>query len=156
MSELSEVYSVTKNGVRYLATKEFKGVGRPTTTVYVPDKARNRDGARDAHANEADVEARNATIAFEDDMGLGDFPTISPKQRLVLNLLLEWHQGSMLATAHNYKRIATEMGWKNHGGVTECLYALRAKGAVRSVGKSMERPDQWEVCNGAARSDDAQ
>jgi len=70
---------------------------------------------------------------------------LSPKQDQVLKLITEWHHGTMAANPANYREIAAEVGWKSYWAVPECLYALREKGAVRSIGPLMARPVQWEV-----------
>ena len=80
-------------------------------------------------------------------MGLAD-RSISPRQNQVLGYLREWFNGDMEANAANYKRIARAIGWKQHGGVIDCLFALRAKGAVEAHGISQVRPERWKVIDG--------
>ena len=67
---------------------------------------------------------------------------ISPRQNQVLNLVRDRFDGEMDASPENYRQIADEIGWKNYGGVQDCLFALRAKGAVWSVG-SIAFPTKW-------------
>lgn len=68
---------------------------------------------------------------------------VSPRQQQVLDLMREIFGGEMEAEARNYRRIAARIGWKDCSGVRDCLYALRAKGAIRSTGASMTKPERW-------------
>lgn len=72
---------------------------------------------------------------------------LSPRQAQVLGLVETWFGGDMPATSENYKRIATEIGWKNPAGsaVCECLYVARGKGFVRSEGGTSARPERWVI-----------
>lgn len=70
---------------------------------------------------------------------------ISPRQAQVLGLVREIFDGKMPNTVEAYSRVATEVGWKTTSGVRDSLFALRAKGAVRSIGGTITRPERWEV-----------
>lgn len=73
---------------------------------------------------------------------LRDTP-ISVRQKQVLDLLREIFDGDMEADNRNYRRIADRIGWKHHGPVKDCLFCLRAKGAVASIGSSVTMPERW-------------
>jgi LexA DNA binding domain len=70
---------------------------------------------------------------------------ISERQQQVLDLLVTEFGGRILASACNYRRIADAVGWKNSSGVRDCLFILRAKGAIKSVGLMQTKPDSWTV-----------
>lgn len=70
---------------------------------------------------------------------------VSPRQQQALDLLRDKFGGAITATIENYRRIAAEFGWKDYNGVKDVLFALRAKGRVRSIGGTNARPERWEV-----------
>lgn len=74
--------------------------------------------------------------------------SVSGRQGQILELMCKLHRGVMSASVENYRQIADIIGWKAYGGVRDCLYALRAKGAVTSTGRSQTKPDQWLVVEG--------
>lgn len=68
---------------------------------------------------------------------------ISPRQREVFTHLWELYGGRMEARHRHYLKIADKMGLTQGSNVLGCLYALREKGFVESIGSSMVRPDEW-------------
>lgn len=70
-------------------------------------------------------------------------PSLSTRQRQVLELLDQLFDGSMEAKTENYRRIARELGISEYSPVIVTLQTLRAKGRIRSEGRLMTRPDRW-------------
>lgn len=70
---------------------------------------------------------------------------ISERQGLVLEIVKSFFGGRMEAKSDNYRVVAQTMGWNHTTGVRDVLFALRAKGAIRTVGGSITRPEWWEV-----------
>ena len=68
---------------------------------------------------------------------------ISVRQQQVLDLMREIFDGEMEAHNGNYQKISDRVGWKHFSAVKDCLYCLRAKGAVKSIGTSATKPDRW-------------
>ncbi len=69
---------------------------------------------------------------------------LNARQVAVLDQIRARHGGDMPGTLENYRSIADTIGCPSHRSVKESLYALRAKGAVRSEG-SMVMPKRWLV-----------
>lgn len=77
-------------------------------------------------------------------MRIEDVP-ISHRQQQVYTIVRDQFGGDMAAEPQNYRKIADVIGWKGYHAVRDCLYVLRAKGAVRSVGRSLYYPERWVV-----------
>lgn len=56
-----------------------------------------------------------------------------------------WPSGAFNHGMAEMEALRLEMGWKTRGAVTVALHALRAKGFLRSEGRSKARPNSWEV-----------
>lgn len=70
---------------------------------------------------------------------------ISERQGQVLEIVRGEFGGVMGAVTANYRVIADRLGWTHTTGVRDVLFALRAKGAIRTVGGTNSRPERWEV-----------
>lgn len=70
---------------------------------------------------------------------------LSERQGQVLEIVRGVFGGVMEAGTANYRVVADRLGWKHTTGVRDVLFALRAKGAIRTVGGTNSRPERWEV-----------
>lgn len=77
----------------------------------------------------------------------------SPRQRKVLDVLIQLFGMEMEHTPATLHAIAREMGWHERTAVRDCLFALRAKHYLQSIGGSITRPDQWRVVDPKDRAD---
>ena len=68
-------------------------------------------------------------------MNRSDLP---PRQLQVLEIIIEDVGSVFDQTEANQRLIADRIGWKNTGGVLDCLYALRAKGFLTSERRRRE------------------
>jgi hypothetical protein len=75
-------------------------------------------------------------------MKLADQP-MTFRQQEVLRLMAERFNGRMPASVHAYQLVAREVGWRNSSSVIQCLFSLRAKGLITSVGAMQSKPDTW-------------
>jgi len=56
-----------------------------------------------------------------------------------------WPSGAFNNDLTSMETLRAELGWKTRGHVTVALHALRAKGLLRSEGRSKARPNSWEI-----------